>query len=299
MEKLSRSIFSPFHVSICPFVFRFLDRSPQKTLQFQPLLFSRSFFFAWIAISRSNIMASDASFRIPLRESAFRFLKGVRLSSFQLAPGPLYPGPRDPYVRSLRRRLFLVVVPTLILIVVFVAREQILIAFAKSFRVDDPAPSDAIVLLMGGLDHRPKYAAKLIHQGLAPVILLGRTEHNVYLQNTETEITLKLLDQFGVPRNQIVVFDAGEVNSTRDEALLTRDYALKHHYRRVTLVTTAFHTARARWIFHQVFRGSNVEIRTAAVAHPRYDETDWFRSEKGLIDYFEETIKTIIYHLKY
>lgn len=244
-------------------------------------------------------MAGYASFRIPLRESAFRFLKGLRLSSFQLAPGPLYPGPRDPYVRRLRRRLFFVVVPTLILIVMFVAREQILIAFAQSFRVNDPAQSDAIVLLLGGLDHRPKFAAKLYNQKLAPIILMGQTGYNTYLQGTETDLTLKFLIQFGVPRDRIVVFEGGQVNSTRDEAMRCRDYAVQHELKKITLVTTAFHTARARWIFQKVFRGTNVEIHTAAVDEPRFNEKNWFRSEEGLIYYFEETIKTIIYHLKY
>lgn len=244
-------------------------------------------------------MASVASFRIPLRESSVRFLKGVRLSSFQLAPGPVYPGPRDPYVRRLRRRLFFVVVPTLVLIVMFVAREQILIAYAESFRVDDPAPSDAIVLLIGGLDHRPQFAVKLYNQKLAPIILMGQTGYNTYLDGTETEITRKFLNQSGVPRDRIVVLEGGKVNSTRDEALRCRDYAVQHNLTKITLVTTAFHTARARWIFQKVFRGTNVEIHTAAVDEPRFNEKNWFRSEEGLIYYFEESIKTIIYHLKY
>jgi len=57
----------------------------------------------------------------------------------------------------------------------WLARRPILTGYAGLFRVDDPVTSDAIVLLLGGADHRAPKAAELYARQIAPRILLARS----------------------------------------------------------------------------------------------------------------------------
>ena len=56
--------------------------------------------------------------------------------------------------------------------------------------------------------------------------------------------------------------------------------------KRITVVTTAFHTARARWIFRKVFRGQGIDVRMAAATDPAFDETNWYRHDESLLALF-------------
>ncbi len=64
------------------------------------------------------------------------------------------------------------------------------------------------------------------------------------------------------------------------------------------MVTSAFHTARTRWTFRRVLRGTGVEVRVAA-SEGGLDETNWYRSEVGIKLYLLEALKTVYYRLRY
>ena len=72
-----------------------------------------------------------------------------------------------------------------------------------------------------------------------------------------------------------------------------RDYVRTHPVRRITVVTTAFHTARARWIFRKALRGTGVEVHMAAARDPSFDESNWYTKDEGLVAYFQETLQWI------
>jgi uncharacterized SAM-binding protein YcdF (DUF218 family) len=174
----------------------------------------------------------------------------------------------------------------------------LLTGYARLFRVDDPSPSDAIILLLGGSTHRPDKAAELYRQGLAPRILLGREPENPFFPDDRSARIKTYLQGLGVPGDAIEILP-GVVTSTRDEALRVREYLARHPARRLTVVTTAFHTRRARWIFRRVLADLNVDVRAAAATDPDFNESNWYRTEEGLILYINETIKSIYYYFNY
>ncbi len=173
--------------------------------------------------------------------------------------------------------------------------EPLLTWFAYRFRFEDaPVQSDAIVVLLGGPHDRPTKAAELYRQGMAPVILMGRTEEAPI---DETETHRRALMRSGVPSDAIKILPGGAVKNTYDEALRVRDYVRTHPVRRVIIVTTAYHTARARWTFRKVLRGLPVGIRMAASQDPRFTEADWYTRDDGINEYMSEAMKTIYYRL--
>ena len=221
------------------------------------------------------------------------------IGAHRLAEGPLMPPPADPRLRRARRWVIRAASACAIVGALIAAHRPLLTGFARLFRVDDPAPSDALVLLLGGSHHRPVKAAELYRQGLAPMILMGESTVNERVNLNESKLASELLIRHGVPAGAIHILPGGVVTSTREEAMRVRDYARDHPIRRVTLVTTAFHTARARWIFRRVLRGTGIEVRAAAVAHPEFDESSWYTRDEGLVHYFDEAFKTVYYRIAY
>jgi uncharacterized SAM-binding protein YcdF (DUF218 family) len=213
----------------------------------------------------------------------------------RLADGPMLPPPSAR--RSGLRVTLAAFVLGLSIAVLAAAQRPLLVGFARLFRVDDPAPADAIVLLMGGWFTRPLRAAELYRDGLAPTVLLSATEPIPYPDLCESALNRKVLIHAGVPSDRIAILPR-ETTSTREEALQVRDYVSGRPIRRVIVVTTAFHTARARWIFRKVLRGTGVEVRTAAAEDPRFNESNWY-TNRGLLVYLQEAPKRLFYQLVY
>jgi uncharacterized SAM-binding protein YcdF (DUF218 family) len=186
----------------------------------------------------------------------------------------------------LRRRRKAIFTLALAGVVMVTLHPSLLTRFARQFRVDDPAPSDALVLLLGGDHDRPEKAAELYCRGLAGLVLLG--------SDPDLELNRDALIARGVPARAIL--SLGPTIGTREEAWRVRDYATAHpEIRRITVVTTAFHTVRARWIFRRALTGIGVEVRTAASIDPRFDETDWYTTVDGVSAYTHEAIKLVYF----
>jgi uncharacterized SAM-binding protein YcdF (DUF218 family) len=168
---------------------------------------------------------------------------------------------------------------------------------AYRFRAEDaPARSDALVVPLDGRPERPAKAAELYARGLAPLVLIARTRAT---PEDATAYARDALARGGVPPGAIRVLPGGVVRGTRDEALRLRDYARAHPVRRVTVVTTAFHSARAGRAFRGALRGTGVEVRVAAAEDTRFREADWYTCRDGAALYGAELIKTVGYRLLY
>jgi uncharacterized SAM-binding protein YcdF (DUF218 family) len=217
-----------------------------------------------------------------------------------LAEGPMMPSPANPTWRRLRRRAVWLGLACALGVALVFTGKPLLVGFAHLFRVNDPAPSDALVILMGGPTHRPLSAAALYRQDLAPLVLISETPFDPATELSETGYTKQVLIKNRVPASAIHVLSGGVVTSTRDEAFRVRGYILAHpEVKRITVVTSAFHTARARWIFRKVLRGTGVDVRLAAASQPGLEERDWYMHDEGLVVYFSEAIKAVYYRLVY
>jgi len=187
----------------------------------------------------------------------------------------------------------------------FVFRGRLLTAAAETLVVDDPLrPADVIFVLNGDYNTRPFRAAELYRQGLAPRILIARSEvqpaEKLGLAPNETDIAVAVMIKLGVPAQAITVLPVpGGVTSTFDEAAQLRSYLQATKLRRVLLVTSAFHTRRARWVIEKELAGVPLELEVCAVPYDGFDATNWWRSENGLITFNNEYIKLFYYYWKY
>jgi uncharacterized SAM-binding protein YcdF (DUF218 family) len=167
---------------------------------------------------------------------------------------------------------------------------------------DSLEPATAIVILGGHLPFREMEAARLYRAGWAPGVVLvrgARREEWKALQDlgirlTEGwELSREVLIRQGVPPSAILVPEQ-EAEGTLEE-LQAAFRALKPENRPVILVTSKYHTRRARLTWNYVTEGRSKAIVRAATYDP-FDPTRWWRERRfvlavvreylGLVNYF-------------
>jgi uncharacterized SAM-binding protein YcdF (DUF218 family) len=183
-------------------------------------------------------------------------------------------------------------------LVLFLLRAPLLTAFGSFLIVSDSVQqADLIYIMGGGLDARPLRAAELYQQGVAPRIVtpyveLTAAEEYGIRQNGALEYAA-LLRRLGVPDSAIQLLKTSTGStSTLDDARILASYVRKNGFRRVVVVTSEFHTRRSRWAVRQ-FLPDSVDLMVAAADERGYTPRDWWRSEKGMLDVFEEYLKFV------
>jgi uncharacterized SAM-binding protein YcdF (DUF218 family) len=190
----------------------------------------------------------------------------------------------------MRRRPLLtaLLVVVALLAMVAVAHRPLLRAAGHALVVEDPGrPADAIVVVAGGTPAREARAAALFQAGGAPVVLVSRQfvpprvrtllELGIRPLDFQGE-SVAALEKFGVPRSAIVTLDE-PVEITETELRWVVAAAKARGWRRVTLVTSAFHARRVRLIWSREAAGA-VEARLA-VTHDECSSHDgWWRRRR-------------------
>jgi uncharacterized SAM-binding protein YcdF (DUF218 family) len=165
---------------------------------------------------------------------------------------------------------------------------------------DDPSQADVIFLLNGDPNTRPFEAARLFRQGLASQVLIARAEDSPLsragvVPNT-TDLCIEALKKTGVPNDRIVqIRPPVRVTSTFDEARALNEYVSANRIRRVIVVTSSFHTRRARWIIGRQIQGTGATLLMWPVEDPKYGPSNWWTKEDGLIGLQNEYVKLLYY----
>jgi len=186
---------------------------------------------------------------------------------------------------------------------VWAARASILRGVAERWVISDPLErADGIVVLGGRIDVRPSTAAALYKRGFASRILIANTMRDpleaMQLWPGPVPLTRQLLLRLGVPAEAIVEF-GDEVSSTYEEARAILEWAKRSGAKSVIIPTELFPSRRVRWIFRHEVAPAGVRIIVHAVKPPGYGVEDWWKDERGLIEFQNEVIKFVYYRLKY
>jgi uncharacterized SAM-binding protein YcdF (DUF218 family) len=201
---------------------------------------------------------------------------------------------------------FFIAILALVCVLVYGLRAPILTGLAN-YLVSTDTPlvkADLIFVLNGDFNTRPFYTSDLYKQGLAPLVVIARAESSpaelLGLVDNPTDIAVEVMKKQGVPAANIIVLEGDlPVTSTFDEAVALRNYVQTHNIRSVILVTSEFHTRRARWILEQELQGVPVSLEVAGAPHSRFDVSNWWQHEDGLIYLNNEYIKLFFYWFKY
>src|SRR5271165_3275357 len=158
---------------------------------------------------------------------------------------------------------------------VYFARHPIMRFVAESWVVNEPAAhADAIVVLGGDNFYadRATHAAKLYREHVANfVVASGRR----FRPNAaEPELTEHDLVERGVPRENILRLPH-DASSTIEEAAAIRHTAEQRHWKSLLVVTSNYHTRRARYIFQKEFP-SRIVVTVASAPDGDFDPDHWW-----------------------
>jgi uncharacterized SAM-binding protein YcdF (DUF218 family) len=153
---------------------------------------------------------------------------------------------------------------------------------------EPPKKCDAILVLAGDVSGlRMTQAARLAREGFAPVVLVSGPVQ-FYGQN-EADMAIAYMVNRGYPAPLFQPCRL-EAESTFAEAIAFRDSECARGLRSLLLVTSDYHTARARRIFRRVF--PNLELNVVAAPDRAFRLPDWWHSRESRKTVFLEWSKT-------
>lgn len=171
--------------------------------------------------------------------------------------------------------LISLLVAILVLAVLYVARHPIFRLVGEGWVVEDTLErSDAILVLSDDNFYadRATRASQIYRQGVGAIVVASGRRLRPYAGITEL-IEHDLIER-GVPKDKILRV-AHDADSTREEAKTLAQLAKQKRWRSVIVVTSNFHTRRARYIFSHVFP-AEIKIRIAGARDGDFDPEGWW-----------------------
>lgn len=213
-------------------------------------------------------------------------------------PGNCPEAARAPW----RRRVGWAVGLGALLLLAFTCSALYLPPIARFLDVSEPPEVvDYVMVLGGGSANRPFAAAALFNKGLARQVLIP---HDTLLPEAEDgilpaehEIDREVLVASGVPVEAIHLLD-GNSDNTLDEARALCRFLEERPGSSVAVVTTTWHTRRARLLFRSIVHHSTGRVLFLGVPTDGYHEKNWWRFEAGFVAYALEYTKLILYGMR-
>ena len=171
--------------------------------------------------------------------------------------------------------LISLVVIIFLLAVLYFARHPIFRLIGEAWVVEDALDhSDAIFVLSDDNYYadRATRAAHVFRQGLAPVVVASGRRLRPYAGIAEL-MEHDLIER-GVPKDKILKV-AHDAENTREEAKALVLLARQKKWRSIIVVTSNYHTRRARYIFSHVFP-AEVRIRITGANDGDFDPERWW-----------------------
>ena len=180
------------------------------------------------------------------------------------------------------RRRYLFLGFLLAIVALYLCRDAWLRAIGRLLIYDDgPAKAEIAVVLAGdGYGHRIEKAAELVRQGFVPTVLVDGTDDNYGLW--ESDMAIAFITRKGYPAAWFVGLQS-PTNSTAEEAGVVMAELRRRNIHSFLLVTSQFHTARARRIFLSRERqtGYAPAMRVVAARDEFFTATGWWHGRQA------------------
>ncbi len=179
-----------------------------------------------------------------------------------------------------------------ILLVVVILRHALLVAAGHWLVANDKLEKCDAAIVLSGEDEdgaRTRTAVMLYKDGwVKRVVLSGARRLFGYY---ESDFSLPLTLSLGIPRSDTMVIRHTS-RSTMEEAAVTVPIMERAGIRSIIIVTSNYHTGRARQVFLRACRG-----RMRVLAYPAtsawFQPDSWWQSREGVKIFFYETVKRL------
>jgi len=189
------------------------------------------------------------------------------------------------------------------LLLLFLFRNPILTGAGNYLVAEDNAEhTEACFVLGGNSFERGSQAIKL--SGIYPEQKFVATGGNYPLQIQafdttmyEAELTKHFMVRRGVAADKIETLTGA--TSTQEESDEILAYCKQHGFKKVSVLSSAFHLRRVRWVFHDKFNAAGIQVLFLAAPDRTFNANNWWKDEEGLITCNNEYIKLAYYLVKY
>ncbi|MBI4401220.1 MAG: YdcF family protein [Nitrospirae bacterium] len=168
-------------------------------------------------------------------------------------------------------------------------------ALGRSLIQHDPLrQADAILVLQGDdeIGSRVSHAVRLFKDGYAPLLVISGQP--VMWETHSAYIMTRQALAMGVPGDRIMAV-RHEADSTKEEAAAVLPELTRREVKSVILVTSSFHTRRAKRVFQAGPGGDRFEWMVSP-AQDRYFSPDrWWTRRRDARTFFYEGTKTLWY----
>lgn len=153
-------------------------------------------------------------------------------------------------------------------------------------RADPLSHADAILVLDGGeAQNRIARGVELMRQGYALHLLIDRT--------TTQDSSPGAGDPLPVPEPERVHWIVSDAQSTREEVIEARGALRLLKCKSVLVLTSYYHTRRARLILDRELGSHGFHVRIIPVATPAFNEKTWWKSQPGRATLTLEYLKLV------
>jgi uncharacterized SAM-binding protein YcdF (DUF218 family) len=177
--------------------------------------------------------------------------------------------------------------------VLYLARHPIFRFAGEGWIVEDKLDhADAIIVLSDDNFYadRATRAAQVYRQGLAPLVVASGRKLRPYAGIAE--LMEHDLVERGVPKDKIFRA-AHEADTTREEALALAQVAAQRKWRSLIVVTSNYHTRRARYIFEHVFPAGTI-IRVTGARDGDFDPDGWWERRISVKEFARELAAMVV-----
>lgn len=176
---------------------------------------------------------------------------------------------------------------------IYLARRPLLRAAAGFWIVQDRIEPADVIIVIGDDDFtadRATEAAALFRVGWAPQVVASGRMLRPYM--SVADLIARDLESQGVPASAIVRF-SNRAKDTLEEAEGLRVLVAQKGWRRILLVTSNYHTRRARYIFRKVLPGS-ISLEVGGASDSGFEPATWWESRQGRKTFFLETVGYLV-----
>lgn len=171
--------------------------------------------------------------------------------------------------------------------VLYLVRHPIFRFVAESWIIEDPLDQADVLIILSDDNFyadRATRAAELFREGKASMVVASgrRLRPNAGI----AELMEHDLAERGVPRDKIVRF-AHDGDSTKEEAEALTRLVKERKWRSAIVVTSNYHTRRARYIFRRVFP-QGIQVRVASARDGDFDPKSWWEKRKSTKELMRE-----------
>jgi len=189
--------------------------------------------------------------------------------------------------------LVAILVAVLLFAVLYLARHPIFRLIGEGWVVEDTLEhSDAILVLSDDNFYadRATRGAQVYRQGLAPVVIASGRRLRPYAGIAE--LMEHDLVERGVPKDKVIRV-AHDADNTREEAKALAQVAKQKRWHSVIVVTSNYHTRRARYIFSHIFP-KDIKVRVTGASDGDFDPERWWEKRISVKELAREMAGMIV-----